>query len=392
MKKTRQLLMLLTCIAVMCVAAIQKNGKLIGYEVCGEAEDNVEAVADSVTTDSIQTDYVAADSVVEDSVPVEVETLKTLDDGTIVVNTTELCKDVNGYEGPVPVEISINDGVVSEVKLLANNETPGFIDEAAVIVANWKDKKVEEALNLEVDAVSGATFSSKAIITNTREGLKYAIENMPGEGAKDALAAYSGEGMDMSLKSIIGLIVVLMGAIIPLFFKNKTMRTVQLILNVVILGLWCGTFLNYTLFLGALSNGMNVWTSLIPIVMLITAFIYPLFGKKSHYCTHICPFGSLQDLAGKCSKKKVAIPHSTLRILNWFRQGLWIVLMALMVLGLWFDWINYEFFTAFIFQAASWVVIALAIICTITSIFVPRPYCRFVCPTGTLMKAAEDRF
>ena len=389
MKKTRQILMLLTCIVVMCVAAIQKNGKLLGYQVCGESEDQPAAVADSAQNDSV-----VSDSVVADSMPAAepTETLRTLDDGTVVVNTTDLCKDVNGYEGPVPVEITIKDGVVSDVKLLANNETPGFIDEAAVVVSNWKGKKLEEALSLEVDAVSGATFSSKAIIANTRGGLQYAIENMPGNGSGNALAAYSGEGLDWSWKSIIGLIVVLMGAIIPLFFKNKTMRTVQLILNVAILGCWCGTFLNYTLFLGALSNGMNLWTSLIPIVMLITAFIYPLFGKKSHYCTHICPFGSLQDLAGKCSKKKVSISHNTLRILNWFRQGLWIVLMVLMVLGLWFDWINYEFFTAFIIQAASWVVIVLAVLCVITSIFVPRPYCRFVCPTGTLMKAAEDRF
>jgi polyferredoxin len=31
----------------------------------------------------------------------------------------------------------------------------------------------------------------------------------------------------------------------------------------------------------------------------------------------------------------------------------------------------------------------LAVAFVLLSIVVPRPYCRFVCPTGTLMKTAE---
>ena len=124
--------------------------------------------------------------------------------------------------------------------------------------------------------------------------------------------------------------------------------------------------------------------------MLIVAFIYPLFGKKGYYCAQVCPFGSLQDLAGKASKKKIKMSKSVVKSLTWFRQLLWIVLMSLMIAGLWFDWINYEFFTAFIFQSASVVVICLAVISIILAVFIPRPYCRFVCPTGTLLKVSED--
>ena len=319
------------------------------------------------------------------------DTLQVLDDGTLVINTTNLCKDVDGYAGPVPMEISIKDGVISDVKALPNDETPEFFEEARVIIANWRGKTIEEGLQLQVDAISGATFSSKAIITNIKEGLTYASTHMP--DADTGSEAFSGLGsMALSVKSIIGLIVVLMAAIIPLFFKSKTFRTIQLLLNVVILGFWCGTFLNYTMFLRALSNGMDWWVDIIPIIMLITAFIYPLFGKKSYYCVNVCPFGSLQDLAGKLSKKKWKLSIPTQKALCWFRRILWIVLMGLMVSGIYFDWINYELFSAFIFSAASWVVIALAVVCVLLSIFVPRPYCRFVCPTGSLMKTAEGRF
>lgn len=381
MKRIRQIVMLLTCIAVMAVAAIQKNGKIFGHQL-GEEQKN-EAKTDT-------TAQAEAGAQADTAAVAAADVLKTLDDGTIVVNTTSLCKDVTGYDGPVPMEIQIKDGTITDVKALENNETPEFFEEARVIVAEWRGKTIEEGLNLKVDAITGATYSSNAIIKNVKSGLAYAAANMPNGDA--ALAAYSEGSMDLSAKSIIGLIVVLMAAIIPLFFKNKTYRTLQLLLNVGVLGFWCGTFLNYTLFLNALSNGMDIWVSIIPIIMLITAFVYPLFGKKAYYCTNVCPFGGLQDLAGKLSKKKWRIPIATQKALCWFRRILWVVLMLLMISGIYFDWIQYELFSAFIFKAASWVVIAFAIVFTLISIFVPRPYCRFVCPTGSLMKTAEDRF
>ena len=383
MKRIRQIVMLLICIAVMAVAAIQKNGKIFCHQL-GEGQKN-EAKTDTTVQATAE-----AGAQADTAAVAAADVLKTLDDGTIVVNTTSLCKDVTGYDGPVPMEIQIKDGTITEVKALENNETPEFFEEARVIVAEWKGKTIEEGLNLKVDAVTGATYSSNAIITNVKSGLAYAAANMPNGDA--TLAAYSEGSMDLSAKSIIGLIVVLMAAIIPLFFKNKTYRTLQLLLNVGVLGFWCGTFLNYTLFLNALSNGMDIWVSIIPIIMLITAFIYPLFGKKAYYCTNVCPFGGLQDLAGKLSKKKWRISNTTVKALNWFRRILWIVLMLLMISGIYFDWIQYELFSAFIFKAASWVVIAFAIVFTLISIVVPRPYCRFVCPTGSLMKTAEDRF
>ena len=409
MKRIRQILMLLICIAVMAVAAIQKNGKLLDYKLGEEnkAEVKTETSANKEAEKSTEKPVAPADedttSATEnaeaitttpesgDSVSIVAEPMTTADDGTLVVNTSSLCKDVDGYAGPVPMEISIKDGVISDVKALPNDETPEFFEDARVIIANWRGKTIEEGIQLQVDAVSGATFSSKAIITNIKEGLTYASTHMPDANAGSE--AFSGLGsMDLSVKSIIGLIVVLMAAIIPLFFKSKTFRTIQLLLNVVILGFWCGTFLNYTMFLRALSNGMDWWVDIIPIIMLITAFIYPLFGKKSYYCVNVCPFGSLQDLAGKLSKKKWKLSIPTQKALCWFRRILWIVLMGLMVSGIYFDWINYELFSAFIFTAASWVVIALAVVCVLLSIFVPRPYCRFVCPTGSLMKTAEGRF
>ena len=71
------------------------------------------------------------------------------------------------------------------------------------------------------------------------------------------------------------------------------------------------------------------------------------------------------------------------------RRILWGVLTALALTGVWSGWMDYELFTAFLFTAASWVVVVFAAVVLVLSVFVPRPYCRFVCPTGTLLKFSQ---
>ena len=63
--------------------------------------------------------------------------------------------------------------------------------------------------------------------------------------------------------------------------------------------------------------------------------------------------------------------------------------MLCMWIGLWFTWVEYEAFSAFIFESASPIVIGIAFVFVLLSLAIPRPYCRFVCPTGTLFKIAQ---
>ena len=351
MKKLQQILIILTAFAVMAVAAYNRNGKVWGHDF---------------NTADTATKAAAAD------------TMRTLADGTIVVNTTGLAKDISGFGGPVPLEIYIRDGKVSKVVALKNSETPDFFSHASSLLTRWNGKSIDEAAKMKVDGVSGATFSSRGIIGNMQRGLQYA--------AKNAKEPSPFDKMDHSAKGIAALIVVLLAAIVPLFYRNRRWRTVQLVLNVGILGLWCGTFLSWATFLNFAANGIDVLAALVPVVMLITAFVYPLFGKRQFYCTHVCPFGSLQELAGRTNSRKWKMSPTLIRRLNFFRELLFAVLMVLMATGVFVEWVDYELFTAFAFQSASIVVIVLAVVFVVLSVFVPRPYCRFVCPTGALFK------
>ena len=146
---------------------------------------------------------------------------------------------------------------------------------------------------------------------------------------------------------------------------------------------------SHTLLVKYLSQGIHGGEALLPAVLLIMAFVYPFFGRKSHYCMHACPFGALQELAGKCRKRKLAIPSAILKKLELLRQILWSALLFVMLCGAGFSWMDNEPFAAFLFRSAPPVALTLAVLFTILSLFVQRPYCRFVCPTGSLLKFAE---
>ena len=101
---------------------------------------------------------------------------KVLGNGTVVINTTTLCEDVEGYMGPTPVEIRIRKDTIIDIIALPNEETPKYFYEASKIFKKWIGLTPAKALEVNVDAVSGATFSSEALIENVQTGLKKAVE------------------------------------------------------------------------------------------------------------------------------------------------------------------------------------------------------------------------
>lgn len=363
-----RLLSLVVVMLVLSAAAILRDGRIFGHD--------------------LRQTHAAVASVAQGS-----DTLDVQPDGTFVVNTRVLAKDVQGYGGPVPLKIHIDkDGKLTAIEAEPNAESPSFFDRAKELFSRWQGKTIDEAMAEDVDAVSGATFSSKAIIRNMQRGLAYAKQHGLADGGKGAQKenAEHTVATGWTLGSIVALIAVLLGAVVPLFTNNRRLHLVQLVVNVVVLGLWTGTFVSYTLFLRLFAGGVSlsaIGTLAAPLLMLIVALLYPLAGKSGHYCAHVCPFGSAQELAGKLSRRKLRITPRVLRVLTALRNLLWGVLMALLLTGTCTAWIDYELFTAFIYSSASVWVIVLAMLFLVLSVWVPRPYCRFVCPTGALMKS-----
>ena len=102
----------------------------------------------------------------------------TKENGTFIVNTTTIAKGVEGYNGPVPVKIYIRKNKVEKIEVLKNQEGPKYLNKVKKELLNaWDGLTVKEAKAKQVDAVTGATFTSKALIENVNQGLEYYQKN-----------------------------------------------------------------------------------------------------------------------------------------------------------------------------------------------------------------------
>lgn len=94
---------------------------------------------------------------------------------TQVIYTGEIAKKVIGYNGPVPLNITIKNGVIENIEVLDNQESPGYLKRAiAKVLPQYIGKTVTEAKKLNADVATGATYTSKAIIQNIQMGLDQA--------------------------------------------------------------------------------------------------------------------------------------------------------------------------------------------------------------------------
>lgn len=102
-----------------------------------------------------------------------------LDDGSTIVNTAQLGLDIRGYNGPVPLEIRLDpSGKVASIAVLDNSESPKFLQHVldGGLLEQWIGRNAGQILAApDIDAVSGATYTSKAIIANVRAGLATAL-------------------------------------------------------------------------------------------------------------------------------------------------------------------------------------------------------------------------
>ena len=94
--------------------------------------------------------------------------------GTVLLSSP-YSDEIKGFNGPTPLQIAMDaKGKIIEVRVLNNNETPNFLNRVinAGFLNSWNGLTAEEALHKEVDAVSGATYSSNGIKNSLKARLQ----------------------------------------------------------------------------------------------------------------------------------------------------------------------------------------------------------------------------
>lgn len=289
-----------------------------------------------------------------------------------------------GYNGSTPIFIFLDNNHVVKAVVASdkNDETPSFYERATQgVLSKWNGLKVKDAIALEVDVVSGATYSSQSLIDNFRT----------------SMAIYEKTTLSRSHAPVVGwpktialFVVFGIGLVVAFLFKKiRWMRTLVLVLNTAVTGFWCGQFLSFSILRGMIQNGTDFILYLPTVVMLVLAIVMPYFKKKNYYCLWMCPYGSLQELAWKLPVPKVKMGAKAIKMMHHMRHAILAILLILLWTGVGMTVLEYEPFSAFIIATAAPAVMILAGAFVLIGIVIPHPWCQCCCPVGAILNLAE---
>lgn len=75
-----------------------------------------------------------------------------------------------GYKDSIEVSVTVEDGMVTDIQVTKENDTPSYFERAKTVIEEIINKQ-----SLNVDAVSGATYSSAGILNAVNNALEAAV-------------------------------------------------------------------------------------------------------------------------------------------------------------------------------------------------------------------------
>ena len=339
------------------------------------------------TLDDAKKNFPEADSLALE----DVNLYNVFDDGNkigTIVNTSPFSDEIYGYNSTTPLTIFLDENDrISEVEICENRETRGYLNKVinSGYLDLWDGLTPKEAATHNVDAVSGCTFTSIAVA----QSLQIRMQDLSKEKGKITIDS------KLLARQICIVLVTILSAIC--FFnpnKTKILRYVTLLLSIAILGFWTNSLLSLALFYNWMTNGISLAIQLPLLIIAVLAILLPLFTKKSFYCQYLCPFGAAQEFVGVIGQKAKGNRQKTSsvksKVFNFFvvfRKVILLVLLLIVALGVGLDLSVVEPFPIFNYQSIGFGVAIFAAVIIVASVFIKKPWCNYLCPTGTLLES-----
>lgn len=301
-----------------------------------------------------------------------------------IIYTAPYSNNIHGFAGNTPLIIALDKKQkIIGTKILENNESASYLDyvDNEGLFDSWNGLSIQEAIDKQVDAISGATYTSEAVINSLKVRLSV-LNNMD---------YFQNKSIWNIVKRICSLLVIAF-AVFCFFYPKKTKpyRLFLLGLSVIVLGFWQGTLLSIATIHTTLLNGISFSTQCIFLIILALSILLPFITGKQFYCAYLCPFGALQELSGKLTKKKLNIPAFVTKALVFMRKIILLCIIFLLLIGMTFDLSLIEPFPIFNIQSVSTFTLIFAGLFLVLSAFITKPWCRFFCPTGQVLDTFKD--
>ncbi|MBT3313951.1 MAG: 4Fe-4S binding protein [Anaerolineae bacterium] len=292
----------------------------------------------------------------------------------------------NGYGGPLKLAVAVDlEGTITGMAVIQHRETPSWfrkVNESGFL-KSFLSKSYEDAFQLgeDVDGITSATYTSRAIAESALEGSRSIAANQLGfdvppipkpkiafgtpEIALLALfgVGYFGHQRNSKYKKQLRWSSLLVGMVVLGFMYNKPF-TLSMI-NQVLLGFW------------------PQWQSNLYWYLMIGGIVFVFtVDNKNPYCQWFCPFGAAQECMGAIGGAKNYSPGRYRNFFKWLRRGVvWFAILVALLFrspGL----TSYEIFgTLFALVGSNPQFILLGIV-LIVALFIKRPWCTYLCPIG----------
>lgn len=283
-----------------------------------------------------------------------------------------------GYAGIVPLLIGVDQNRrISKIVVLPNMETGDYVEAifSEKFIGRWHGVSLEDAVNQQLDVVSGATHTSRAVIAGVRQTAAHVM---------NAQASLAAEPKLWSVVKDLLFLVILLASVVMAYQKGRSgFRTVYLVLVLLIMGLMLNNLLSLRQINGWLLEGFVWRVQWQSIVVFALALALGLAGKRRFYCNYLCPMGALQELINKITPfRKRKLPG---RFWGISSREIYLTLIAGALLTGFSPELAYlEPFMFFSFNIISYGMILFGLTVVILSLFFHQPWCS-LCPTGCLM-------
>lgn len=289
-----------------------------------------------------------------------------------------------GYGGPLQMAVAVDqEGKIIDLAVVTSRETPSYLEK--VLDADFLDKIIgrsyqeEYSIGNNIDAVSSATYSSRAILEASKKGNRYIAANVLGfETPKE-----ESPTIRFGVPEIVLLILFVIGyfAHKKTFRHKKAVRWVTMLVGMFVLGFFYNKLFSLSmvnqLLLGYFPplHSHMYWYLLLGGIFLVLTI-----DNKNPYCYWFCPFGAAQDCMGLIGGAKTRSVGKFRDVFKWALRAItFFASIAALILrnpGA----TSYEVFGTLFKLTGSNIQFAILGIVLVSSMFIKRPWCNYLCP------------
>jgi hypothetical protein len=289
-----------------------------------------------------------------------------------------------GYGGELEAAVLLDTGgIIRDLVVARHRETPSFLEKTeknglrkSLIGKSYMDPFI---IGEDVDGVSGATYSSRALIRCGKEGSRQVAREQLHLDVPETEEATMAPGIPE-----IGLVALYLTAFLGIYrfgSQKKVLRWITMLGGLLILGFWFSLPLTLAKVNSFLLGYFPDWHTQLYWYLLLGAFVLSIvLTRKNIYCHWICPLGGLQECLGAIGGARPRFARRTNRIMKWVQRG--VALLAIL-LALYFRnpvKMDYEIFGVSLSLTGPVYLFVFTGIFLMASAFIQRPWCNYLCP------------